>query len=430
MDTYEETAELAARLGAAEALAMAALGYDEPRWRCNLLESAAVRLLNNALAALDESDSELRVLLMAHLVRAQIGTTPIAELMSTLDSAIAMARRIESPRALIESLRTRLNLDRDPEHISERVHLISEMLAIADRIEDEYLQMELLIFRIFDYAALGEVEGWLQDLESLREIGNKVGEPFYDYNYQTMSVAPLVQLGDFEKAEQMAMSAFETGQQLSVDNNEGVMGVQMFSIRRLQGRLAEIAPVVQHFVNEQGEGAAWRPGLALIYAEIGELDKARVEFERLSTDRFSAIPQDSLWQTSLTYLAETCRALEAVDDAEILYELLLPYKDLAVVVGNASVCLGATARYLGQLATLVSRMDEAEDHFQRAIELESRMSSPVWLAHSQYWYSQMLLKRGRSGDIENANELLDSSAATASRLGLHGLRLQIQTADG
>ena len=367
---------------------------------------------------------------MAHLVRAQIGTTPIAELMSTLDSAIAMARRIESPRALIESLRTRLNLDRDPEHISERVHLISEMLAIADRIEDEYLQMELLIFRIFDYAALGEVEGWLQDLESLREIGNKVGEPFYDYNYQTMSVAPLVQLGDFEKAEQMAMSAFETGQQLSVDNNEGVMGVQMFSIRRLQGRLAEIAPVVQHFVNEQGEGAAWRPGLALIYAEIGELDKARVEFERLSTDRFSAIPQDSLWQTSLTYLAETCRALEAVDDAEILYELLLPYKDLAVVVGNASVCLGATARYLGQLATLVSRMDEAEDHFQRAIELESRMSSPVWLAHSQYWYSQMLLKRGRSGDIENANELLDSSAATASRLGLHGLRLQIQTADG
>jgi tetratricopeptide (TPR) repeat protein len=430
METFEQTAELAAKLGVPEAMARAALGYDEPRWRCNLLESTAVKLLTDALEVLDNDDSELRVHLIAHLARARIGSASREELTSLLDGAIAMARRIESPLALIEALRTRLNLDRDPSGIDERVQLIGEMLGIAERIEERHLQMELLAFRAYDLSALGDIEGWQRDLDALGTLSQEIGEPFYEYNHQTMSVAPMIQRGQFDKAEQMAMAAFETGQQLGVDNNEGVMGVQMFSIRREQGRLAEIAPVVQHFVNEQGAGAAWRPGLALIYADIGELEKARTEFELLAADRFADIPRDSLWQTSLTYLAETCCLLDAVEDAEVLYELLLPYRDLAVVVGNASVCLGASARYLGQLAAVLSRWDDAETHFRRAIELDSRMSAPTWLAHSQFCYSRMLFARGRPEDFESASVMFDAAAKTVGQLGLRGLQLRMKSADG
>lgn len=429
METFEQTAELAARLGIPEALARAALGYDEPRWRCNLLESTAVKLLTSALEALDEGDSELRVLLTAHLARALISSKPRHELMALLDGAIAMARRVESPRALVESLRTRLNLDRDPEGIKERVRLIDEMLGIAEHVEERYLQMELHAFRIYDLVALGDVEGWQRDLEALGALSSEIAEPFYEYSHQTMSVAPLIQAARFERAEQMTMAAFETGQTLGVDNNEGVMGVQMFTIRREQGRLAEIARVVQHFLNEQGDAAAWRPGLALIYADIGELDKAHREFGLLAADRFGAIPRDSLWQTSLTYLAETCCVLEARSNAEVLYELLLPYRDLAVVVGNASVCLGATARYLGQLASVLSRWDDAAAHFQRAIELDSQMSADGWLAHSQYQYSCMLFRRGRQEDVERANAMLDAAATAAGKLGLIGLKMRMASAE-
>jgi predicted ATPase len=429
MDTFQQTAELAAKLDNAEAMARAALGYDEPRWRCNLLGSTAVTLLTRALEALDESDSELRVYLTSHLARALLGTASREELTNLLDGAIAMARRIEHPRALIESLRTRLNLDRDPSGIDERVQLISEMLGLAERIEERYLQMELLAFRIYDLSSLCDIEGIQRDLKAFRQISEEVGEPFYEYNYQTMSVAPLIQRGQFEEAERMAMTAFETAQQLGMDIHEGVMGVQMFTIRREQGRLVEIAPVVQHFVNEQGGGAAWRPGLALIYADIGELGKAQAEFELLAADQFGSVPRDSLWQTSLTYLAETCCAIDAVADAEVLYELLLPYRDLAVVVGNASVWLGATARYLGQLASVLSRWDDAEAHFQSALEIDSRTSAVTWLAHTQFSYSRMLLGRGRPEDIESARNLVDAAASSAVRLGMRGLQLRMQSAD-
>ena len=429
METFEQTAELAARMGRPEALARAALGYDEPRWRCNLLESTAVKLLNSALDALDDGDSELRVQLTAHLARALMSSKPRDELMKMLDGAIAMARRLESPRALVESLRTRLNIDRDPSGINARISLIDEMLGIAERIEERYLQMELHAFRGYDLVALGDVEGWQRDIDALGKLSRDIAEPFYEYNHQTMAVAPLIQAARFEQAEQMAMAAFETGQKLGVDNNEGVMGVQMFTIRREQGRLAEIAPVIQHFLNEQGAGAAWRPGLALIYADIGELDKARREFELLAADRFAAIPRDSLFQTSLTYLAETCCALESTEDAEALYDLLLPYRDLAVVVGNASVCLGATDRYLGQLASLLSRWDEAIAHFQRAIELDSSMSAATWLAHSNYQYARMLIRRGRADDVEQASALLDAAATAAHDFDLRALHMRMTAAE-
>jgi tetratricopeptide (TPR) repeat protein len=430
METFEQTAELAARLGAPEVLARAALGYDEPRWRCNLLESTAVKLLQSALEALDDGDSELRVLLTAHLARAKLGQLPREALMELLDGAIAMARRIESPRALVESLRTRLNVDRDPAGIDERVRLIGEMLGIAERIEERYLQMELLAFRIYDVAATGDVETWQRDLDAHGELSKRIGEPFYEYSRQAMAVAPLVQAARFEQAEQMAMAAFETGRQLGVDNTEGVMGVQMFTIRREQGRLAEIAPVVQHFLNEQGAGAAWRPGLALIYADLGELDKAKDQFDRLAAEQFGAIPRDSLWQTSLSYLAETCCVLDAVDEARILYELLLPYRDLAIVVGNASVCLGAAARYLGQLASLMHRWDDADAHFRRAIELDTRMSARTWLPHSQFQYSRMLFRRGKQDEALAASELLDAAAQAADERGLRILQNRMQLADG
>jgi tetratricopeptide (TPR) repeat protein len=430
METFRQTAELAASLESPEVLARAALGYDEPRWRCNLMEDTAIDLLSNALDKLDDEDSELRVRLLAHLARASLGKTPKGELTAILDEAIAMARRIGDPGALIESLRTRLNLDREPGGIADRVRLIDEMLPLAQQIDDKYLLMELSAYRAYDLVALGDTVGRDRDLEALRQNSVDVAEPFYEYMYETMAVAPAIDAGEFGKAEQMAMAAFETGQQLGVDNNQGVMGVQMFTIRREQGRLAEIAPIVQHFVSERGSGAAWRPGLALIYADLGQLDKARTEFEQLSGDGFGSIPRDSLWQTSLVYLAETCCALDDCDQAETLYDLLVPYRKLAVVVGSASVCLGASSRYLGQLAAALGRWDDADAHFRHALELDARTSSPVWLAHSRFQYSRMLSQRGRPEDLGKSDQLLDSAVLAAAEFGMHGLESRIKASTG
>jgi len=363
----------------------------------------------------------LRVYLLAHLARASQDPLPRAQQSSMLDEAVALARRLDHPRALVESLRLRLSLDRSPDLISDRIQLIDEIMPLARRIDDRQLLMELLAFRVYDLAAIGDTASWSRDLDAHRRMADEIGEPFYVYNVQAMQPAPAINAGQFEEAERLAMAAMETGQQLGVNNVEGVLGVQMFTIRREQGRLREIAPIVRHFVEHRGAGAAWRPGLALIYADLGLEADARAEFERLAADDFASIPRDSLWQTSLCYLAEVCDYLQDRERAAVLYELLRPYAGLAVVVGNATVSLGATSRFLGQLATVTGRWDDAEMHFKHALELNGRMEAAPWLTHTRFQYSRLLLRRGLREDAERADSLLDEALAAARQYSMEGL---------
>jgi predicted ATPase len=61
MASFRQAAELAIAFGAPEALAQAALGYDEPRWRCNIDEPYAQTLLERALERIGGDDSVHRV---------------------------------------------------------------------------------------------------------------------------------------------------------------------------------------------------------------------------------------------------------------------------------------------------------------------------------------------------------------------------------
>ena len=57
----------------------------------------------------------------------------------------------------------------------------------------------------------------------------------------------------------------------------GIYGIQMFGIRREQGRLAELAPVVRILAGEADREGPWRPGLVAVLAELGMEREARRE---------------------------------------------------------------------------------------------------------------------------------------------------------
>ena len=57
--------------------------------------------------------------------------------------------------------------------------------------------------------------------------------------------------GRFEDAERLARRTFEIGDRMPGLDAAGVYGVQMFTLRREQGRLQEVAPLVRHFVQHE-----------------------------------------------------------------------------------------------------------------------------------------------------------------------------------
>jgi len=102
--------------------------------------------------------------------------------------------------------------------------------------------------------------------------------------------------------------------------------------------------------------------------------------------------------------------------AALLYDLLLPYADRCATPSIAS-CRGSISRSLGILATPLARYDEAERHFENALEMNARIRARIWVAHTQHDYARMLVARNRPGDRERATALAAQASRRRARSG-------------
>jgi hypothetical protein len=74
----------------------------------------------------------------------------------------------------------------------------------------------------------------------------------------------------------------------------------------------------------------------------------------------------------------------------------------------------------------MGRDDDAERHFEVAIETEQRMRARPWLAHAQHELAAMLLARRAAGDSERALALLEDALATYRELGMDAWAAQVE----
>jgi len=91
------------------------------------------------------------------------------------------------------------------------------------------------------------------------------------------------------------------------------------------------------------------------------------------------------------------------------------------------VSFGSVARALGVLATTLRRFEDAERHFDVAIETERRMRARRLLAEAQHDCRAMLLERCAAGDSERANGLLDEALASYRELGMESWAARVLT---
>jgi DNA-binding CsgD family transcriptional regulator len=135
--------------------------------------------------------------------------------------------------------------------------------------------------------------------------------------------------------------------------------------------------------------------------------------------------RESLWLGSLAYMADAAAALGDEVVAALVYPELEPLGGANVMIGHLVSCYGAADRYLGMLATTLGDWERAEEHFERAMELNRSMGAATWLAHTAYEYARFLLSRP-NGDRSRADALLGEGAGLAERIGMPALLARIQ----
>ena len=162
-------------------------------------------------------------------------------------------------------------------------------------------------WRVVALIALGELEAARRDLAEFFARADRVKVPFWLFAAEQIGSAIALCDGHLDEAEARAERSRELASLLSADAS-GIHGIQMFSIRREQGRLAELAPVIRILARDDGGAAAWRPGLAALLVELGMDEEARRELARVRAQGLEPF-REALWLASLTYLTDACAAV-------------------------------------------------------------------------------------------------------------------------
>src|SRR5688500_10665388 len=424
LETLRRAFGVARSVGASDRMAVAAIAFELVTWSLGKPEASSVLLCKEALAALPADCNALRAKLTAAHARALQGLGSIDQAAKLAREAVELARQVQEPSTLCYVLELVLHMTSGPAHIGKRLSYAMEYLEYARAAGD----LEKITFalgrRIYALLEAGDVRGVDEDLEEHQLLVRQLRQPQYAYFATGLRAMRACLAGRFADAEQLALDTLTLGQRLQLESAEGVFGMQMFTLRREQGHLREVAPIVEMFVQEHSS-SSWKPGLALMYTELGLTDKARTVFEELAVNEFRGIQQDGVWAASISFLVEVCASLGDSDRAEVLYRLLSPYAGHAVVASEWG--FGAASRFLGQLSATMGQWQEAESHFDQALAMNARMGTKPWLAHTQFQYARMLLERSIAGDIERARTLLDESETISRQLGMRSLETRIAT---
>jgi hypothetical protein len=272
---------------------------------------------------------------------------------------------------------------------------------------------------------LGDALAADHEMGACERLAIELRQPRHLWHATNMRAGRALLAGRFEDAERLAREALEIGREGRGVTAEATFLFQMRVVCAEQGRLEEVAPQFDRLAELR---VAWRVDPLYHLTRLDRRAEVHALFERLATRDFSDLPRDMFWLWNAAYLAEACVYLRDTRRAALLYDLLLPYGERCLVMGQSGGCEGALARHLGRLAATLERWEDAAGHFERALAIHTRMGARPLLAHTRHEYGLAQLERGRPEDRERADGMLAEALTTAEELGMTVLAERIRGA--
>jgi tetratricopeptide (TPR) repeat protein len=408
-----EATALSEQLGDGERLARAAIGLSrEYVQEPGVVDRELISTLERALELTGGERTITRVKLLSRLCGA-IYFSDARELMQTCSTeAWTLADELGDPEALAYACAARRRALWDPAHLAERLDASTRMLTLASQVGSLELELQAHAWLVVDLLERGDRDAVDAQIDAFSAGAQRLRQPLYIWNAIVWRSMRALLAGRLELAERLAADAVEAGASAESVTAPQYYAIQLLAIRREQDRLRELEVAARQFVHAHPDRQAWRATLAVLLTETGNAPAAAELAGELAAREYQDIPPDGDWLIAMAMLSDVAVSLGDAQRAGRLYEELLPYADANVVVGMAAACLGSVSGFLGKLATLLGRGEDAAEHFERALEGNRALNSPVLVAHTQLDYAAAL------GPGERAAELVASAAriATASEL--------------
>ncbi len=425
----------------AATLARALLTSDQPR-AAGLLAAASIGVAERGLGLPQRlPDPEVRELLGEVLQQLGDGDAPaVARAMALLamereldvgdeqcvilgERAIAMAERLGNSKVLSAALSAH-------HFVLWRRHRVEASLEIASRIVDLAttggdlrLEVHGRGWRLMDLMILGETGRFENEIEPLARVATVLRQPRYQWvvaNYRTIRA---LWTGRWNEVEELAMQSLALGERTGDANALTPPLLQSFLSRRERAQIAGEEMKTRFFMERYPESPSPRTALALTLLDLGNIDEARVHFERLAGQDFTDLQRENRIGV-LPWLAEVCAALGDAPRAELLYAQIEPYSHYNMPIGAAAFA-GSGLHYLGLLAATLKQPLLAVAHFDAAARENERMRGESWAAWGRCEGARARLNAvAELGDavIDEADSLLRRAREAATRLGMTKLQ--------
>jgi DNA-binding SARP family transcriptional activator len=418
--TLDNALDVAGRSSDALLVADVALAYGEVGlWqvrRYGTVDERVISVISQALERVDTADSSRRARLLSGLAIAVYYCESERERGLVLTrEAIEIARRIGDRRLLAANLVELLvMLDAVPDS-AEQLSAANE-LGVIDPAELDRETASAAATRLVRVAlAAGDASGLDEAIASVARVAARRRQPDEQLWAAWPSATVAFLRGRLDDAEQLAGEAFVLHERLGIWGGPETYALHMVFVWREQGRLGEVAPVVEPLLAE-----AVHPGAAKL--------RALFAIERGAPGEIPLIlgPDPIPRLKDFTWLSELCVTAEAAAAAHLpcageLYEVLLPFAPRVVTMDGTFVCLGSASRYLGLLAEALGRDDRAIAHLQQAVTVNDRIGAVPWSTRSRIELSRVVAPEDRS----YADALARRARADADAHGLVALRAQL-----
>jgi len=294
-----------------------------------------------------------------------------------------------------------------------------DALVRAERVGDPVLFFFAADWRALAVACAGDIDEFDRYVEIAGSLAAQLNQPFSNWVHTFRRATRAQIAGDTDQAEQLATEALQIGTDGGEPDATIFFGWQLAMVSWQRGTLSELVPLIEQLADTPDLTPALTAGsLAWAHVEGDHFDDARHLLEQFGAAEFD-LPLDGPWLYGMVAYAEAAIACRDPDYAGPLFDRLAPWADQLSYPGPTAQC--PVSHYLGGLATVLGRYDEADAYFSQAAVMSQRMGAKFFAALTDLMWGKMLAERQAPGDTEKARDLLTKARTAAVAHGYGGV---------
>jgi predicted ATPase len=403
-------AMLARRTGQNQTLIRAALAADLGVIRIGGFVQES-EIVESALKVADPAEIATYARLLALLSRS-LTFTPDRERRVTLaHRALRMAEESDDANLLAVVAPAVLNALWAPGNERLRHEVATRALLAAEGSGDPLLQFNVNLVARQVAIESGDPVMVAHTLTRLRATAQNVGEPYLRWLIVVCETFDAMMEGRLLHAEALAAEALDFGLQIAAPDAFTIYAALVFVLRTFAGRHAELFPLVEQAARENPTVLPFKLAHGIICVAVDKTDAAHEILQEGMKSGFAEIALDNFWMTSV--IAYVIITIE-LDDREAAAQLLPLIEPHASVISyNGATSQGPVSAYVGKLASLLGRYDEAENHLRAALATATAFG---WTYHQATTLFTLAQTRSRQlGELDEEGRSWLSEASELCR---------------